>query len=41
MSGFRVYASSLVPYQDRKTESLTFMIFGHIIARCSHQEVNN
>ena len=42
MSAFRVYTSSLVPYQDLKTEGLTLMIIesGHINCLTSHPEVN-
>ena len=43
MSAFRVYISSLVPYQDIETEGLTLMIIrsGHINCLTSLPEVNN
>ena len=43
MSAFRVYTSSLVPYQDLKTEGLTLMVIEscHINCLTSHPEVNN
>ena len=41
MSAFRVYTSSLVPYQDLKIEGLTLMIVesGHINCAMSHPEI--
>ena len=43
VSDFGVYTSSLVPYQDFKTEGLAIMIVesGHIKCAMSHPEVNN
>ena len=43
MSAFRVYTSSLVPYQNLKTEGLALIIVesGHINCAMWHPEVNS